>query len=912
MKPMTSPHPGPIRGNACLAWRRSIRSSRPAWCVLAATLFCAAQARFMHAQAVSSPAGSPAVAPPATASSATASLSGPLTGQLRDSSGALIPGARVELRRLDDSVAASTLTDNSGQFRIAQPAPGDYRLTIVLSGFEPLTRTLHIGRASLAPLALTMQLASVSTNVTINAAEDVDVAAPDNNKDSATISSDDMKSLPIFDGDVVATLSAFLDAGVAGEGGTTLVIDGVESKTVGVAPSAIERVSVNQDPYSAQYRQPGKGQVEIVTKSTADKFHGSASFTFRDSALNGTNYFATVKPPEQRRIYEGYLTGPIHPLRDTTFLFSINRQEEDLSNTVNAIVQNPANPTGPGITFNQNIAAPTRNTSLTMKAAHQINDHHSSYFLYRFYDATRTNQNVGGLTLPAAGYIAYNFDMDLTFHDDLAFAPNKFNQFSILFERNIDRTVSDQAIPSIVVQGAFAGGGAQNDSLQTENNPNISDMVSWTTHRIHQLKFGVQLPNLGRRILEDLTNRQGTYTFASLAAYQAATPATYTLQQGQTRFLTHFDQPGAFFMDTIQATSRLTITPGVRYDFQNALPGTMDAILPRLSLAYVLDKKHAMVVRVGSGIYMRRVGVNIGQQLARYQYAAERSLLLTTNISYPVTATQLVAQPPSLFNFEPNLKAPMQDYFSLSVERQLTKKSTVTVSYDGYRGWHALRSIDINAPLPPFTNPARPNPNYAQVLQLQSGGTQKSDSLSLSYRGRISNVFSGFMQYTYQHADSNTEFSTFIPENQFAPNAEWSRTNFDQRQRLNFFGTFYPDKPLNLGIGFYNYTPLPYSITTGTDAYLDGLTNARPSGVPRNSLNGGDYQDVQVRLGYTRKVRPHLKDQSPTLALSLSSFNTLNRVNFGSYVGVITSPDFMKPTTASDPRRLQLAASYNF
>jgi hypothetical protein len=430
------------------------------------------------------------------------------------------------------------------------------------------------------------------------------------------------------------------------------------------------------------------------------------------------------------------------------------------------------------------------------------------------------------------------------------------------------------------------------------------------------LKFGVQLPNLGRRVLEDQTNRNGTYTFASLTAYEQNQPETFTIQQGQSRFLTHFDQPGAFVLDQIQVTPRLTVTPGVRYDFQNALPGTMDAVLPRLSVAYVIDPKHGFVVRTGAGTYMRRVGVNIGQQLARYQYAAERSLLITQNICYvPGSNTYcgaLNAQPPNLFNFEPNLKAPMQAYFGLSLERQLTKTSTVTVEYNGYRGWHALRSIDINAPLPPFTSAARPNPNFGQILQQQSGGYQKSDGMTVSYRGRIGKVFSGFMQYEYQHADSDTEFSTFVPENQYEPNAEWARQSWDQRQRLNMFGTFYPNKPLNVGFGFYDYTPTPYSITTGTDDYKTGILNARPAGVPRNSLNGDDYQDFQVRLGYTLKLRPRLKDASPTVQLSLSSFNTLNRANFGGYVGVESSPEFMQPTTASNARRIQIGAGYNF
>jgi len=195
---------------------------------------------------------------------------------------------------------------------------------------------------------------------------------------------------------------------------------------------------------------------------------------------------------------------------------------------------------------------------------------------------------------------------------------------------------------------------------------------------------------------------------------------------------------------------------------------------------------------------------------------------------------------------------------------------------------------------------------------MQSGGYQKSDGLSASYRGRISNVFAGFAQYNYQHSDSDTQFSTFMPQNQYNPNAEWSRTDYDQRQRLGLFGTLYPDKITNLGIGFYNYTPLPYTVTTGMDNYHDGLSNARPDGVPRNSLNGGSYQDVEVRWGYLFKLHPKLKDSSPTIGTSISSFNTLNRVNYTNYVGVVTSPLFMQPTTASDPRRIQLNASYTF
>ena len=102
-----------------------------------------------------------------------------------------------------------------------------------------------------------LKVASLATTVVVNAGEASDVAAPDQNQDTPSISSSDMKTLPMLDNDVVATLSALLDAGAAGEGGATLMVDGVEMKNVGVSTAAIERVSINQDPYSAQYRQPG-------------------------------------------------------------------------------------------------------------------------------------------------------------------------------------------------------------------------------------------------------------------------------------------------------------------------------------------------------------------------------------------------------------------------------------------------------------------------------------------------------------------------------------------------------------------------------------------------------------------------------------------------------------------------------
>ena len=202
-----------------------------------------------------------------------------LTGQVQDPTGAIIPGAKIQLLDAKDAVLTSAQTDGAGQFKISLPRPGQYRLAVGLTSFEPLTLPLVVPKTGgIAPLLLTLKLANIATNVNVEADDAIAPIAPDQNGDATGISSSDMKSLPLFDGDPVATLSAMLDAGAAGEGGATLIVDGVEVKTTGVSPSAIQDVSINQDPYSARFRQPGRGQIEITTRSTTDKFHGSANF----------------------------------------------------------------------------------------------------------------------------------------------------------------------------------------------------------------------------------------------------------------------------------------------------------------------------------------------------------------------------------------------------------------------------------------------------------------------------------------------------------------------------------------------------------------------------------------------------------------------------------------------------------
>ena len=145
-------------------------------------------------------------------------------------------------------------------------------------------------------------------------ARDAAAALPD-----LVMSTEELKSMPIFDDDYVTAMGSFLDPGQGMTGGTGLMVDGVEANRALVSPSAVEEVHINQDPYSAQYYRPGRGQMEIVTKQAADAYHGQLNFMFRDAAMNAQQDFAPNKPAEQRRIYEGSVTGPLWHAKKSSF-----------------------------------------------------------------------------------------------------------------------------------------------------------------------------------------------------------------------------------------------------------------------------------------------------------------------------------------------------------------------------------------------------------------------------------------------------------------------------------------------------------------------------------------------------------------------------------------------------------------
>jgi hypothetical protein len=104
----------------------------------------------------------------------------------------------------------------------------------------------------------------------------------------------------------------------------------------------------------------------------------------------------------------------------------------------------------------------------------------------------------------------------------------------------------------------------------------------------------------------------------------------------------------------------------------------------------------------------------------------------------------------------------------------------------------------------------------------------------------------------------------------------------------------------------------PYSITTGKDDNGDGITNDRPTGMPRLTEIGPTYRVVSFNISKSFRVGKSSNNDASSLNLFANMNNAFNTVNPGTPSGVLTSPFFGKSTRASNPREIEVGMRFQF
>jgi Carboxypeptidase regulatory-like domain/TonB dependent receptor-like, beta-barrel len=822
-----------------------------------------------------------------------------IRGEVIDPTGASVPDATVELWRGGGNPVRAAQTDFGGRFGFTAVAAGSYTIRVQHQGFKAAASHLRVTSGATAPITIRLELADVFSEVQAEFEPVQVIPEVSENRDAAAVSDNLLEKLPVFDQDYIGRMSMFLDSASIGTKGASLVVDGMEVNNAGITASAIKEVRINQNPYSAEFFRPGRGRIEIITKDAGAAYHGALNFMFRDSYLNARDPFALTRAPEQRRIWEGALSGPVGHSKNTSFLLSGARQEDDLQAVIFARgLEGPIQTTA---------ASPRGLTQTAARISHQFSTNHAAFWQYNDREYSGHDLGIGGLVLPDAGTNPDDWEREIVYNDRLTLSPHWINQFQILVGREHEGMHGVNSAPSVVVQGAFTGGGAQVDILRTENHFQASDIASYSAGR-HLLKIGVNVPDWSRRGVDEFSNFGGTFYFSSLADYAAQHPYAYTAQQGTGHVVYVQKELGGFAQDEIKLKRNLSLALGLRYDWQNFLHDDNN-FSPRLALAWAPRGSKSTVIRGGGGVFYDRTGYVPMADLVLHDGTHLHNFLIE-NPAFP-NPGPLAGQPAGLVRLDPSIREPYLLQYGATVERQVAKRATATVAYRGNRGVKMYRSRDANAPLPPDYL-VRPNPAVGVLRQIESSGRQAGDSLDVTVQGEITHWFTGVAQYTLAETKNDSGGIAWFPANQYDPSGEWSRADFDQRHRFNMLGSFTPAKRVSLGVGVSLNSGSPYTITTGTDPFHTGMSNARPPGLSRNSLQGPGYADLDLRFARDFYVSRAKKDKGAVATVGLDAFDALNRVNYAGYVGSLTSPFFGKPIATLPTRRLQLTVRLKF
>ena len=826
-----------------------------------------------------------------------------VTGTVADQTGAILPSAAIELRGADGVTRQSTTTTETGTFEFHGVVPGRYDVVASFPGFKTTTARVTVGNRAPSPIRVTMPLASIEQEVTVGDSPADVRAAANANIDSNVIDEQALSNLPVFNEDVVGTVSRFLDSSAIGTNGVMLIVNGVEVNSLTLPAAAIQQIKINQDPYAPEFRQPGRGRIEIVTKPGSQNYSGTANVTFRDAALDARNYFAVDKPPDQRRVFEGFLGGPVRHSENNGFTLSLKSDAED---TQSAIVARDLS----GL-IQADVANPFRRGLASGTLTHQQGRNNTIVITASYDNQSQRNQNTGGLTLQSAGLDWSSIEQDTIYNHMTIVTPNLVNQARLLVGNEYESWDGLSQAQKIVVLDAFTGGGSQLDRSRTEHHFTLTDVVSWT-RGAHAVKAGFQIPDWSRRRFDDNSNRAGTFYFSSLADYAAGRPYALIQQAGSGHVVFLEKVLGGFAQDEIRLRPNLSVVAGVRYDWQNYFDDHNN-VSPRGSVAWSPLESGHLVVRGGAGLFFDRSGPNPIQDILKYNGTTLVRYTIT-DPAYPTpfaAGTATAAAPPGIVLFEPGIVIPSLFQFSGGVERELRKGTSASITYTGSRGYDQFRSRDINAPPPPLFA-SRPDPRYAVVREIESEGRYRSDSMQVSLKGRIGPRFAGSLQYTLAKATTDTAGINWTPPDSYDLSGEYARSDFDQRHRFYLIGTFNAESWFNAGVSLALESGRPYSMTTGHDDFNTGTANARPPGVPRNSLEGPGYADLDVRWSRQFPLGSGAGKTGPAATVGIDAFNVFNRVNYSRYIGTLTSPFFGQAIAAQAPRQIQLSVRVKF
>jgi outer membrane receptor protein involved in Fe transport len=269
-------------------------------------------------------------------------------GLVHDSSGAVVPGASVVATNQGTGVPREAVTDERGEFVLSALPNGTYSIHIELTGFKAYTNAgIALGSGQTVRQTFVLELGTVSETVTV--AGQAPLIETASSSASETLGSQEVRELPVNRRNVANLLSLAPGVSVGGSGGgmvsmngvagggTAISVDGTEanSNPEGRAVNhyggqnqisvmsldSVEEVQIVKGVLPAEYGGVAGGQVNMISRSGTNAFHGTTFYNMQNLKLNARTFLSTTpKPVGTFNQYGGTLGGPV--LRNRLFFFA--------------------------------------------------------------------------------------------------------------------------------------------------------------------------------------------------------------------------------------------------------------------------------------------------------------------------------------------------------------------------------------------------------------------------------------------------------------------------------------------------------------------------------------------------------------------------------------------------------------
>lgn len=556
--------------------------------------------------------------------SASAQITGDIRGLVTDPAGASVANAALTLVSVETGEKRTAQSDAGGRYNFNLLKIGAYEISAELTGFRKASARVSVKSAEIAGLNLRLEVGQITEQVTVT-----DAVTPLDTQSAQTQGSYDFKQvqeIPVArnPNNLAATLPGVIPAlGPFNSGSfhtngnrsraNNITIDNITATDISTGGtgssnnqvlnfSSIKEVKIITNNFSAEFGRNSGAQVQYITKSGTNQFHGELYHFLRNDKLNARDWFDRSGRASISRFnqFGGVLGGPVIKNKTHFFLASeinpirgaggsrvaqvptsamLAQVTDPVSKALLDQYKLPAATSVAGDTGNAGQSAPsfTNAHQFSVRGDHQISSRDNIYGRYAeaYNEGTSAANTFINTNIANFGAISTNKSYSANVNETHIFSATVVNEFRAGFARTspvfqVNSTVplgpriqfSDGRVDRF---GSWDGG----PQGRIQNTYQVSDTITWMRGR-HTVKAGTDFFRYqGNSFLDSQT--RGVYTFLTWEDFAAGRPNVYQQRYGGTARGHRTWIQSFFFQDDFRLTPTVTLNLGFRAEMYGSV-----------------------------------------------------------------------------------------------------------------------------------------------------------------------------------------------------------------------------------------------------------------------------------------------------------------------------------------------------